>query len=190
MTHPEPGTVAAAVRARRSHSKVTEEAPTHDELAEFVAHLSSVADHSSLRPWRLIELRGDDRDALGRGLAEANGGSPEAHEKFLGKARRAPLVLAVVVHPRQSEKVPVWEQEAVASGAAHLLSLMLHDAGWGTMWRTGLQTRSEAVHRAHRLAPNEYLLGWIYVGGVPEKDRKHKPRKPLQIDRFLSALND
>lgn len=178
-----------AVRNPRSHSSVTEEAPSSAELAELVAALSSVADHSGLRPWRLIELRDDDRDAIATGLAAADGGDEKAREKYARKARRAPLVLAIVVKPRPSGKVPTWEQEAVASGVAHLLSLLLHEAGWSVIWRTGPLTRTEPVHRAHRLAPDEYLLGWLYVGGIPEKDRKQKPRKPLRVEEVLSPLD-
>lgn len=187
MTHQlDPRAALEAVRNRRSHSKVTEDAPTPEQLAEFIAPLSSIADHSGMRPWRIIALRGDDRDLIGHGLADAAGGDPEQHEKYVRKARRAPLVLAVVARIQDSKKVPAWEQEAVASGAAHLLSLLLHEAGWGVMWRTGVLTRSEAVHRAHRLEGSEYLLGWLYVGGIPDRDRREKPRKPLPVERFLT----
>lgn len=196
--------VREALRTRRSYSKVTDEAPTSEELGEIISVLSSVADHSSLRPWRIIELRGDRRDLLGRALAQAHAddypedadrddeGYPVPTEKtverYLGKARRAPLVLAVVARIRPEKKVPAWEQEAVAAGVAHYLCLLLQEAGWGSMWRTGLQTRGEAVRRAHRLSRDEKLLGWLYVGGIPDRDRKSKPRKPLDPAKFLSAL--
>lgn len=183
MTHDRPA--LAAVRGRRSHSKVTDEAPTTEQLAELVGAMSSIADHSGLRPWRIIELRGDSRALLGNALAEAAG---EKHEKYLSKSMRAPLVLAIVVSPRKSKKVPIWEQEAVASGVAHTLGLLLHEAGWGSIWRTGPLTRSEPVHAAHQLSTDEYLLGWLYVGGIPDRDRKDKPRSPLDPDRHLSSL--
>ena len=175
----------AALRARRSHSKVTDEAPDHAELETLLEAMSSVADHSSLRPWRIIELRGDDRLILGRALAKANDTS---EEKGIAKATRAPLVLAVIASPRKSDKVPYWEQESVASGVAHYLSLLLHEAGWGTMWRTGEATRSKAMRKAHGLEKGEQLIGWIYVGGIPDRDRKHKPRKPLDVSRHLGRL--
>lgn len=174
-----------AVRARRSHSKVTDQAPDRAELEELLGVMSSVADHSSLRPWRVIELRGDAREKLGRALAKANG---TTREKGIAKATRAPLVLAIVVSPRKSGKVPYWEQECVASGVAHYLSLLLHEAGWGTMWRTGEAARSKAVRKAMKLEKNEQLLGWIYVGGVPDRDRKAKPRRPLDTAKHLSSL--
>ena len=66
---------------------------------------------------------------------------------------------------RKSGKVPRWEQEAVAAGVAHTLSLLLDEAGWGVIWRTGSHTRAKAVAKAHGLDKNEVLLGWLYVLG-------------------------
>ncbi|WP_336659035.1 nitroreductase family protein [Leucobacter sp. USHLN153] len=179
-----PRPVFDAIRKRRSHSKVTEEAPSSDELRELLSVLSSVADHSGLRPWRIIELRGDDRARLGEGLAAA---ADEDPAKYIAKAKRAPLVLAVVVCPREG-KIPVWEQEAVASGVAHYLGLLLQEAGWGSIWRTGSLTRKKAVRRALGVKKPDYLLGWLYVGGIPQRDHKSKPRKPLDVSKHLSSL--
>lgn len=181
--HPRPA--LDALRARRSHSSVTDDAPSHDELAELIAAMASVQDHSRLRPWRVIELRGDDRKVLGKALAKAN---RTKKNQGVAKATRAPLVLAIVVSPAKSKKIPLWEQEAVASGVAHFLGLLLHEAGWGSIWRTGDAARSKAVHSALRLGKKEYLIGWLYIGGLRDRDKKVKPRKPLDIDRHLSAL--
>ncbi|KNY06227.1 nitroreductase family protein [Microbacterium sp. GCS4] len=167
-------TALDAVRARQSWSKVTDQAPTREELIPLVAAAGRVADHSSLRPWRLIELRGADREALGAAISEAQGdASPSS------KPLRAPLLIAVVASYRTSDKVPRWEQEAVASGVAHVLSLLLDEAGWGVLWRTGHYTRATAVAKAHGLAANEELLGWLYVGGRPEGKR---PGRRKQVD--------
>ncbi len=170
-----------AVLARQSWSKVTEEAPTHEELLPLVAAAGRVADHSSLRPWRLIELRGDDRDVLGAAIGRAEG---DKHPS--SKPLRASLLIAVVASYRKSGKVPRWEQEAVASGVAHTLSLLLDEAGWGVIWRTGGYTRSAAVARAHGLAKNEELLGWLYVGGKP--DKRPGRRKPVDADEVLTRM--
>ena len=62
-----------AVSARSSWSKVTDAAPTHAELLTLVSAAGRVADHSSMRPWRLIELRGSDRERLGRAINKASG---------------------------------------------------------------------------------------------------------------------
>lgn len=170
-----------AARSRQSWSKVTEDAPSREELLPLVAAAGRVADHSSLRPWRLIELRADDRLALGAAMAKAAG-----DKKPSSKPLRAPLLIAVVASFRKSDKVPHWEQEAVASGVAHVLSLLLDEAGWGVLWRTGGYTRSDAVAAAHGLKKNEELLGWLYVGGKPAK--KPGRRETVDADTMLTRM--
>lgn len=169
-----------AVLARRSWSKVTDDAPTRDQLLPLVSAAARVADHSGLKPWRLIELRGKDRVRLGKAIGKASGEKPST------KPLRAPLLIAVVSSPRDSRKVPAWEQEAVASGVAHMLSLLLDEAGWGVFWRTGDATREPAVARLHGLDEHERLLGWLYIGGKP--DRRRSAGKPVDAERFLTRL--
>ena len=169
------------VAGRRSWSRVTADAPTHEELLPLVAASARVADHSALRPWRLIELRGRAREKLGAAIAKADG---DKHPST--KPLRASLLIAIVTVTKSS-KVPAWEQEAVASGVAHMLSLLLHDAGWGVFWRSGSYTRSKPVRKMHKLAKNEQLLGWLYVGGVPA-DAKPGSRKPVNAESFISEL--
>lgn len=179
--------VLGAVRRRQSHSKVTTEAPSHAELLPLVEAAATVADHASLRPWRLIELRGDARERLGAAFVEASGLEGSDARKLAEKPLRASLLIAVVAARQQSFKVPDWEQDAVASGVAHTLSLLLHDAGWGVMWRTGGHTRSEPVRRMHALADNEVLFGWLYVGGIPDKSKPEKNDR-FDAERYLTAL--
>lgn len=171
-----------AALARQSWSKVTDEAPTHEELLPLVAAAGRVADHSSLRPWRLIELRGDDRLRLAKAIAKADGSSEPS-----SKPLRAPLLIAVVASFRKSGKVPRWEQEAVASGVAHTLSLLLDEAGWGVFWRTGGYTRTKAVAKAHGLKKREEMLGWLYVGGKPA-GKKPSRRKAVDAEALLTRM--
>ena len=171
-----------AVRSRRSWSKVTDAAPTHAELLTLISAAGRVADHSSMRPWRLIELRGADRDRLGRAISKVTGEKGSS-----SKPLRAPLLIAVVASYRKSDKVPRWEQEAVASGVAHVLSLLLDEAGWGVIWRTGLYTRSKAVAKAHGLGTDEELLGWLYIGGKPA-GRGPGRRKAVDAAAFVRRM--
>ncbi len=182
MNEPTPRPALEAVRARRSWSKVTDAAPTREDLLPLIAAAGRVADHSAMRPWRIIEVRGDDRGTLGAALAAAQG-DPTPSTKPL----RAPLLLAVVARLRESAKVPHWEQEAVASGVAHTLSLLLDEAGWGVIWRTGPATRAPEVADAHGLSEGEVLLGWLYVGGKPERDRPEH-RTTVDAASFVSGM--
>jgi nitroreductase len=172
-----------AALARRSASKVTDAAPDDAVLLELLEGAARVADHASLRPWRVIALRGAARERLGSALAAASGAEGAAAAKLAGKPLRAPLLLAVVaVIVPDHEKVPEWEQEASAAGVAHLLSLLLDEAGWGVMWRTGPYTRHPLVAEVHGLAHNERLLGWLYVGGLPGRHRAER-----RIDRVAAS---
>ncbi|MRG61022.1 nitroreductase [Agromyces sp. CFH 90414] len=168
-----------AAIARRSSPKVTDAAPEDAQLLELLGAAGRVADHASLAPWRVIALRGAARERLGAALVEAAQVSGEAAAKLRSKPLRAPLLVALVAtvtpgHP----KVPEWEQEAVAAGVGHLLSLLLDEAGWGVMWRTGPHTRHPAVAAMHGLADDERLLGWLYVGGRIESG---KPGRPAEL---------
>ena len=180
-------TAFASVLRRRSRSSVTDEAPTQYELLPLVEAAATVADHGDLKPWRLIELRGDARARLGQAFVEASGLEGKHAEKLASKPMRAPLLIAVVVSYKESVKVPRWEQEAVASGVAHVLSLLLDEAGWGVFWRTGGYTRAKAVAKAHGLKKNEELLGWLYVGGKPERTRGGF-RRGVDASRFVSRM--
>jgi nitroreductase len=181
-----PGAVLAAVRGRQSHPVVTDDAPTRAELIPLVEAAATVADHGALHPWRLIELRGQSRARLGEAFVAASRLTGSDAEKLAAKPLRAPLLIAVVGRHEPSITVPEWEQDAAASGVAHVLSLLLAEANWGVMWRTGGHTRSAAVRAMHELADNEKLLGWLYVGGIPAKVKP--AREPIDGQRYLTAL--
>lgn len=135
----------------------------------------------------MIELRGDARHRLGDALAAASGATGTAAAKIAAKPLRAQLLLAIVECTRPSPKVAAWEQAATAAGVAHLLSLLLDEAGWGVMWRSGPLTRSAEVRRVHHLADNEQLLGWLYVGGVPDGPNE-APKPHADPREMLSRL--
>ncbi|GAA4167154.1 nitroreductase family protein [Gryllotalpicola koreensis] len=173
----EPSRVYDAVLARRSYSKVTPETPDTAEIERLLEAAATAADHAGLAPWRVIELRGAARERLGDAFARVameGGADADAAESQRRKPLRAELLLAVVVSYRESPKVERWEQEAAAAGVAHLLTLLLDDAGWGAMWRSGQATRSAPVAAVHGLGVDEALLGWIYVGGRPDGIRRER----------------
>lgn len=180
------GNIYDAVRNRRSFSKVTEATPDRAELERLLEAAGRVPDHSSLHPWRVIAIRGASRAKVGKALAKAEGKKKGEAEGHIRKTQRAELLLAVVFSPKPSHKVPKWEQEAVASGVAHALTLLLDDAGWGVIWRTGPHTRTKPVAKAHKLRKGEKLMGWLYVGGKPDGDRS--PRKTISAAEYLSDL--
>ena len=182
--------VLHALATRRSISKVGPETPSDADLRELIRVVSSVADHKALRPWRFLIIRGDDRLRLGEALDEAAGETRRPGEVNT-KPLRAELLLALVASPTPHPKVPDWEQHATAAGAGHLLELALWQAGWGVMWRTGALTNAPAVRRLHGLSETELLMGWLYIGSVPERYRSRLATgtRPLpNPDQFLDTL--
>ena len=182
--------VLHAISTRRSISKVEAETPNDSDLREIIRTISSVADHKGLRPWRFLIIRGHDRVRLGEALDEAAGVHRKPGE-INEKPLRAELLLALVSSPQQNPKVPEWEQHATAAGAGHLLELALWQAGWGVMWRSGNLSNEPAVRRLHRLKESELLMGWFYIGAVPERYRQRltTSTRPLpDPEQFLDTL--
>ncbi|WP_258234143.1 nitroreductase family protein [Brevibacterium oceani] len=182
--------VLYAMSTRRSISKVEPETPNDSDLLEIIRAVSSVADHKGLRPWRFLILRGDNRIRLGAALDEAAGVVRKPGETNT-KPLRAELLLALVASPVEHDKVPEWEQHATAAGAGNLLELALWQAGWGVMWRSGTLTNAQPVRDLHRLEENELLMGWFYIGAVPERYRQRlaTSTRPLpKPEQFLDTL--
>lgn len=180
-----------AITRRRSIGKVGRSAPSRKKLLNLISVAARTADHGNLQPWRLIEIRGRARLELGEAMATVNDLKGRARANMIARPTRAPLLIAIVASRNMDRtgKIPIWEQDATASGVAHYLSLLLDEAGWGVMWRTGNLVRTEEVREFHRLAENEDLLGWLYVGNRTKRS-KAKPKFPLeQPELKLTTFN-
>ncbi|MGI8665933.1 MAG: nitroreductase family protein [Jatrophihabitans sp.] len=160
--------LSVAIRNRRSTAPVTDLAPDDAQLAGYLQLAAHSPDHAGLRPWRLITVRDTARHRLGEALATGFGdqpGSPAA-ARTASKTQRAPLLITVVGVPIQHPKVPDWEQLAAVGALVATLQLVLYEAGYTAMWRTGPAVGLPAVRELLGLAERELLLGWLYVGGT------------------------
>jgi nitroreductase len=177
-----------AIRCRRSTAPVTDDAPTDAELYDYLGVAAHSPDHAGLRPWRLVSLRGGDRNRLGAALAEGFGdapGSPEA-ARTATKPLRAPLLLSILATPVQHPKVPAWEQLAATAALISTLQLVLFDAGWTAMWRSGPAVELPEVLRLIGVRDGEQLLGWLYVGGRTDTGLQVRPDP--DVSGKISAL--
>ncbi|HEX6499455.1 MAG TPA: nitroreductase [Micromonosporaceae bacterium] len=177
-----------AVRSRRSVGRLVDPAPSDEEILDLVTEAATGPDHGLLRPWRLITVRGDARRTLGEAFAaDLPDDDAAGRERAAGKPLRAPLLLSIVLEPRENPKVPEWEQLAATAAMVHNLSLLLHAGGWGAMWRTGAPVRSPHVHKLLGLSAGEQLLGWLYVG--TPRDANLPPRPPFDPRDRIYALD-
>jgi nitroreductase len=163
-----------AIRDRRSTAAMTDDAPSDDDLARFVAVAAHAPDHAALQPWRLVTVRGEVRERLGHAWVEGCGDEPgsDAARKTASKPLRAPLLVGIIgqfvpEHP----KVPEWEQVAAIAALVATLQLVFFEAGYTAMWRTGPAVDLAPVFEVMGVKPDEKLMGWLYVGGTAEAGR-------------------
>ncbi|MET8079273.1 nitroreductase [Streptomyces sp. NPDC005303] len=165
-----------AILTRRSEHFLADPAPSDEELTYLLRGAATAPDHGTLRPWRWILLRGEDRVVLGGCLADEHPGP--ASDRMAAHMLSAPLLAVLVFAPQPNGKVPKWEQLAATSSMTHSLMLLLHARGYGSIWRTGLLAESAAARSLLRIDPAERLLGGLWIG-TPDPAGK-RPRRPLE----------
>jgi nitroreductase len=88
---------------------------------------------------------------------------------------RAPTVVAVVSRVTPNPGAPEWEQVLSCGAACQNLCLAANAMGFGTCWITEWYSYSAAVRAALKLAANEKVAGFIYIGTArerqPDRDR-------------------
>ncbi|MGW6202297.1 nitroreductase family protein [Streptomyces sp. NPDC055089] len=185
---PSAGIVERAIRTRRSTIRLTEPAPDRAELLDLIAAAATAPDHGQLRPWRLIVISGNARVHLGEAAAEAAPAADPA-ERIAAKHLRAPLMLAVVLQPRDHPTIPRWEQLAATSAMVTTLLLLLDTRGWGGVWFGGPYPDAPQVRKHLRISDGEQLLGYLHVG-TPAPGQTPRPRSTADIRSKLSWHDD
>jgi nitroreductase len=137
-------------------------------------------------------VRGEQRKRLGEALRAATAArepnlAPDVLERAAAKATRAPLILAVIASPRESNNTPRWEQMASAAAATQNLCLAAHAQGLGVGWKTTNLGDTAEVQHAFAMSPGEELLALIELGhAAPEI--KPKPRAALDLSAVVSEF--
>jgi nitroreductase len=158
-----------AIRTRQSVSKVRPDPVPRELIEKLLAAAAQAPNHHKVRPWRFVVLTGAARERLGEAMAEAllrrnPSAMPEALAVERAKPLRAPVLIVVVADPPSQPKVVEIENVSAASAAAQNLLLAAHALGLGAMWRTGDAAFDPGVKAALGLAPEQHLVGFIYVG--------------------------
>ena len=159
----------AQLQVRNSASKVTEPAPSPDELEQMFQAALRSPDHAWLAPWKFVTIEGDKRGELGELMARATkkrdpSKTEEDLDAIRSKAVRAPLIIAVAYKFVEHPKVPKQEQMLSAGCAAFSLLLAAESLGYAGIWRTGPNSFDPMVWEGLGLAENEELIGFLYIG--------------------------
>lgn len=178
-----------AILGRRTWppAKLGEPGPDASQLELLLAAAAAAPDHGLLRPFRVVVVRGEGRVRLGELFAEAvRTERPEAPESEVVKQRaaplRAPLLLLVVLRRRPDHpRIPEIEQIAAAAAATQNMLLAARALGFEGKWATGFPAASRRVAAGLGLAPDERLIGILYIG-TPRAPHAGPPRpEPWEV---------
>lgn len=176
------------IRHRRSISRLCEPAPEGADLRHILEAAVAAPDHGRLRPWRLVILVGEAKEAFGAVLADAlvrrcRAANTEPHPDVVSRERtklnRAPLVVVVAAVRRESRTVPWEEQYASAAAAAQNMLLAATALGYGSMWRTGEAAYDPQVKAALSLTSEDAIVGFLYLGTATNGSSGRPPDRNL-----------
>jgi nitroreductase len=152
-----------------------EPGPGPEQLRTILTAAARVPDHKKLVPWRFVVFEGEARAAFGEVLARACAAEekepPSATRLETERTRllRAPCVVAVISRVTPNPAAPEWEQILSGGAVCMNLSLAANATGFATCWLTEWYTYSPAVRAALKLADNEKVAGFIYIGTARER---------------------
>jgi len=171
-----------------------EPGPTPGQLEQILTAAVRVPDHKAVVPWRFIVFEGEARAEFGELLAaaclheEREPPSPMRLATERARLMRAPTVVAAISRVVPTPGAPEWEQILSCGAVCFNLCLAANALGYGTCWITEWYSYSPAVRQALRLADNERLAGFIYIGTARER-QPERPRPALSavVTRWRKA---
>ena len=181
--------IISFLQQRNSAPKLTEPAPSREDLQQIYAAAFRAPDHARLRPWRFLTISGDRRRDFGELLRQAllarnPNADAAAQEKALNAPLRAPLLVVVVTRFSEHPKVPPVEQRMSAGCAAHGLLLAAEALGYAGIWRTGDAAFDNRVMYGLGLADGEEIAGFIYLG---TREGEPKPLPAMDVCDYVRA---
>jgi nitroreductase len=149
--------------------------PTPAQLDAILTVGARVPDHKKLVPWRFIVFEGEARARFGDALAaacQAEEREPPSATRLETERRRfmdAPLIIGVISRTTETAGAPEWEQILSAGAACFNLGLAANAQGFASNWLTGWYAYSPGIRSHLKLAANERIAGFVYIGTAKEK---------------------
>ncbi len=152
---------------RRSASRLADPAPAGEALQNILHAGLRAPDHGTLQPWRFIIVENEGRERFSK-LLEQAARSGNLDEKAIEKAKsapfRAPMIITVVAHCEQHDKVPQWEQLVSAGCAVMAMQMAAVAQGFNGIWRSGPWTDNALVREAFDCREQDAIVGFLYLG--------------------------
>lgn len=168
------------LRTRRSRPPrlLTGPAPDRAALQPLLEAALRVPDHGKLEPWRLLVLEAPAckrlADLTAR-LGAAEGRDADKLKKDVASFADAPMIVAVISAPGDTDRIPLWEQRMSAACVCLTLVNAALASGWGASWLTGWQARHDGfLAEGLSLGAEESVAGFIHIG----REREAPPDRP------------
>lgn len=181
MPEPRPDVLDFLLTRRSRPAKTLgDDSPSPSEIETMLTAASRTPDHGKLVPWRFIVLSdGKRRAALAEEAAQRMAALGLAQDKIEKNARSfsyGGVIVAVILSPKASETIPLWEQEMAAGGVCLALLNAALASGWGANWLTGPLCRDAGfLSSALGCETGETVAGFLHIGSesvVPmDRDR-------------------
>ncbi|WP_339010552.1 NAD(P)H nitroreductase [Aeromonas popoffii] len=171
---------------RHSCGRLADPAPSGEVLDNILKAGLRAPDHGTLTPWQFILFEGEGRERLGNLLAEAaraRGEDDDSVKKCSEAPLRAPLLVAVATRYQAHPKVPKLEQELSAGCALMAMQMAAQAQGFNGIWRSGWFIFDERVNEGLGLAPEDQLVGFLYLGTPMLEARKLRELPPDEFVR-------
>jgi len=172
------------IARRRSIGKMTAEQPTRHQIEQILTAATHAPNHHNAQPWRFFVLAGKARAELGKIMAEsllARMGNLDSEKgqamlaKERNKLQRAPVVIvAAAEYPKQSNVLEIENVEAVAAAVENML-LTAEELGLAAMWRTGDAAYDPQIKRWLKLAPEDHIVAFLYLGYPAISSQERRP---------------
>ncbi len=158
-----------AIHGRQTITQLKPDALPRDVIETILSTAVQAPNHYKARPWRFVVLTGNGRNKLGDVMAASfldrnPATSPEGLDKTRALPLRAPVVIAIGVDKPSEPKIVEMENITATSAAGMNILLAAHALGLGAIWRTGDWARDAKVKEFLGFAPDQHVLGFIYIG--------------------------
>ena len=173
--------VRNVIKQRRSIGQMTNEQPSREQIEQLLEAATYAPNHHVTEPWHFFVLTGAARAELGKVMAEslkAHMEEPTSKKsqfqllKECNKPLRAPVVITVAARGVTDQEEFLERVEAAAAAVQNML-LVAQEMGLATIWRSGSVAYNPQVKSWFGLAPEDHIVGFIYVGfpKIPRQER-------------------
>jgi nitroreductase len=170
-----PEAVIGLMRTRRTvlPKRLVAPGPDPVQLQALLAAAATGPDHGQLSPWRLVLIPDVQREILGKVFAHAlhereTHVLPERLEQCQEKAKRAPLLMMLVVDVEKGDQnIDAMERLISAGCALQNMLLMATAMGYGSALTSGKTLKSKALREGFSLKSGEQAVCFVSVGTAP-----------------------